>query len=387
VYGHVSRPELYQAADDLGVLVWQDLPLVGTYATGTQSVARAVARAAVDELGHHPSIVVWCGHDEPNGPPLPLPEGGFEPFGRIGRRLSRHLLPSWNRSVLDPLVRRELRASDPSRPVITRSGNLPSPTDLTRSDSHLWLGWHVGRPEDLAELLRRWPRLGMFLGALGAQSADVREWPADAPAWPTAERGAFDRYVPRAAYGDGESWANATRAYQADVIRSQVETVRRLKYHPSGGFCVVALFDAEPSGGFGVLDARRRPKPAFNALIDSCRPVVVVADPPPPIVTPDEELSLAVHAVSDLRHDLRRARVTARARLDGWVSERQWEGPLAADACTFIGNHVIRVPRLTGALIIDLELHAGDHVATNRYQTVVIPPSEAFSQSIARPRS
>jgi hypothetical protein len=60
---------------------------------------------------------------------------------------------------------------------------------------------------------------------------------------------------------------------------------------------------------------------------------------------------------------------------------------LAADACTFIGNHVIRVPRLTGALIIDLELHAGDHVATNRYQTVVIPPSEAFSQSIARPRS
>jgi beta-mannosidase len=387
VYGHVSRPELYEAADDLGLLVWQDLPLVGTYAAGTQAAARAVARAAVDELGHHPSIVTWCGHDEPNGPPLPAPGSGIEPLGRIGRRLGRHLLPSWNRSVLDPLVRRELRAADPSRSVITRSGNLPSPLDLTRSDSHLWLGWHVGRPEDLAELLRRWPRLGVFLGALGSQSVDVRDWPPDAPTWPTAEQGAFSRYVPRAAYADGESWAHATRAYQADVIRSQIETVRRLKYSPSGGFCVVSLFDAEPSGGFGVLDAERRPKPAFNALIDSCRPVVVIADPPPPIVTPNQELCLAVHAVSDLRHDLRTVRVTARARLHGWRSERQWEGPLPADSCTFIGNHEMRVPELTGALVIDLELQAGDEVATNRYQTVVIPPSEAFSPSTARPRS
>jgi beta-mannosidase len=387
VHGHVSRPELYEAADDLGVLVWQDLPLVGTYATGTQSVARAAARAAVDELGHHPSIVVWCGHDEPNGPPLPEPEGGFEPISRIGRRLSRHLLPSWNRSVLDPLVRRELRAADTSRSVITRSGNLPSPMDLTRSDSHLWLGWHVGRPEDLAELLRRWPRLGMFLGTLGAQSVGVRDWPPDAPTWPTAERGAFGRYVPRAAYSDGESWAHATRAYQADVIRSQIETVRRLKYNPSGGFCVVSLFDAEASGGFGVLDTERCPKPAFNALIDACRPVVVIADPPPTIVTPNQELSLAVHAVSDLRHDLRAVRVKARAHLDEWVSERHWEGPLPADSCTFIGNHVMRVPERTGALVIDLELHGGDQIATNRYRTVVIPPSEAFSQSAARPRT
>ncbi len=384
VHGHLTSSELYEAADDLGILIWQDLPLVGTYTTGARSVARSVARAAVDTFGHHPSIAVWCGHDEPNGPPLPKPDSGQEPVTGIGRRLGRHLLPSWNRSVLDPLIRRELRSADPSRPVITRSGNLPNPIDFTGSDSHLWLGWRSGRPDDLADLIKRWPRLGTFVGAIGAQSATVKPWAPDEPTWETAERGSFDRYIPRGAYADGESWALATQAYQADVIRAQIETVRRLKYNPTGGFCVVSLFDAEVSGGFGVLDAGRHPKPAFDILTDACRPVVVIADAPPTIVTPGQQVSLAVHAVSDLPEALGSVRVSARARLDAWSANRKWEGQLEADTCAFIGRLVFDVPDLTGALVIDLELEADDRLATNRYQTVVIPPSEAVSRSTAR---
>ena len=384
VHGHVTRQEFYEAADDLGVLIWQDLPLVGTYTTGARSVARSAARAAVDTYGHHPSIAVWCGHDEPNGPPLPTPGTSQDPIAGIGRRLGRHLLPSWNRSVLDPLIRRELRSADPSRPVITRSGNLPNPIDFTGSDSHLWLGWRTGRPEDLSDLIKKWPRLGTFVGAIGAQSAAVKPWASDEPNWQTAERGSFDRYIPRGAYADGESWALASQAYQADVIRAQIETVRRLKYNPTGGFCVVALFDAEISGGFGVLDAGRHPKPAFDILTDACRPVVVIADAPPTIVTPGQRLSLAVHAVSDLPSALGSVRVSARARLDGWSATRKWQGRLDADSCAFIGDLVFDVPDLTGALVIDLELEADDRLATNRYQTVVIPPSEAVNRSTAR---
>ena len=383
VYGHLTRTELYETADDLGVLIWQDLPLVGTYATSARSAARSAARAAVDTYGHHPSVVAWCGHDEPNGPAIPEP--GTLRGGMIGRRLGKHLLPSWNRSVLDPLIRRELRSADRSRPVITRSGSLPSPVDLSGSDTHLWLGWRSGKPEDLAELIRHWPRLGTFVGAIGAQSADIRDWEQDEPTWPTAERGAFQRYVPRGAYGDGASWAGATQAYQADVIRTQIETLRRLKYNPTGGFCVVALFDAEESGGFGVLDSDRNPKPAFTALTDACRPVVVIADTPPGIVTRGDEVSLAVHAVSDLTMELEPVRVTAKARLEGWSVERRWEGVLPADACAFIGELTFSVPDLTGALVIDLELSAGEHLATNRYQTVAIPPSEAFTPPVAGP--
>ncbi|HYD08793.1 MAG TPA: hypothetical protein VEA78_01715, partial [Acidimicrobiales bacterium] len=62
VHGHISRPELYDAADELGVLVWQDLPLVGSYSRGIRKQAARQASAMVDARGHHPSIVLWCGH-------------------------------------------------------------------------------------------------------------------------------------------------------------------------------------------------------------------------------------------------------------------------------------------------------------------------------------
>ena len=385
VHGHVSAPELYDEADARGVLVWQDLPLVGAYAPGTRHQAAALATAIVDHLGHHPSVSLWCGHDEPNGPPVAPPDLDGDFVTGRARRLGRHLLPSWNRSVLDPVLRRTLRRADPSRSVLTRSGNLPNPADFTGSDAHLWLGWYAGNAEDLAAVIRRWPRLGTFIGAIGTQSAVVRDWPANAPDWPTAQRGPFARYVPRAAYSDGASWALATQAYQADVLRLQIETARRLKYQPTGGFCVVALFDAEPEGGFGVLDAERKPKHAFDALVDACRPVVVVADLPPPVVTPGQRLSLQIHAVSDLRHSLGPVTVSATASLEDWHHERSWTGHLEADSCSLIGVLDIEVPDRTGAMVIDLALQATDRVASNRYQTVVIPPSEAMRPEAARP--
>ena len=114
---------------------------------------------------------------------------------------------------------------------------------------------------------------GRLRGRHRLQSATVEDWPADAPSWPTAERGAFERYIPRGAYADGHTWSEATRAYQADLIQVQIETLRRLKYAPAGGFCVMALTDAEPDGGFGLLDFDRIPQAGLDAVVDACRPV------------------------------------------------------------------------------------------------------------------
>src|SRR4051812_21105397 len=65
VHAHVSRPELYDAADRLGLLLWQDMPLQWGYARGVRSQAVRQSRELVDLLGHHPSVAVWCGHNEP----------------------------------------------------------------------------------------------------------------------------------------------------------------------------------------------------------------------------------------------------------------------------------------------------------------------------------
>jgi len=65
VEGHVGRPELYDIADELGLLVWQDMPLQWGYHRSVRRQGVRQAREAVDLLGQHPSVVVWCGHNEP----------------------------------------------------------------------------------------------------------------------------------------------------------------------------------------------------------------------------------------------------------------------------------------------------------------------------------
>ena len=374
LHAHITRPEVYEAADRLGLLIWQDLPLLGGYALSARRSAQHVARAATNLLAHHPSVSVWCAHDEPNGPPLPEPEAGTPPSSR---GLGRHIAPSWNRSILDPLLRRELRSSDPSRSVIQRSGSLPGISARGASDSHLWLGWHNSTHGELSEVFHSWPRLAGFLGGFGAQTVRIADWAEDEPTWPTAQRGAFEHYQPRRAYSDGETWARATQMYQADLIRSQIETMRRLKYRPAGGFCLTSLFDAEPDGGFGILDHDRRPKPAFEAVVDACRPVVVITDQLPGTTSSGERLAIAVHAVSDLRHRIEDVSVRARARCGEWSIERRWVGDLPADSCEHVGTLEFTVPPTTGVLTFDVELDAADHMVTNRRQTVVIPSAEA----------
>ena len=143
-HAHVARPELYGAADEAGLLVWQDMPLHGSYRGIRRQAVRQAAKA-VDLLGHHPSIVLWCGHNEPfpAGPTGP----GWRP-GRALRRLAAQAVPNPSRSLLDESTRRALERADGSRPVVSSSGVLPH---LARAvASNLYFGWYHGSSRDLA---------------------------------------------------------------------------------------------------------------------------------------------------------------------------------------------------------------------------------------------
>ncbi len=371
---HIARPEVYDAADELGILIWQDLPLRGVMARGVRGQAVRQAREAVDLLGHHPSVAVWCAHDEPRRQPtvhLSTPPV-------VGQQR-----PSWNRAVLDTSVRRVLQRTDGSRPIINHTNVAPHLPQLDGTTSHLWFGWHDRTAADLGPALARVPRMGRFVTAFGAASVNPSLPELGSPRWPALNWDAvaaaiggpaesLHHLVPPAEVDDGATWARMTQQAQAEVIRIAIETLRRLKYAPTGGFCLHYLADPSMAGGFGVLDNERRAKPAWTALIDACRPVIVVADPLPPVLRANTVHTVAIHVVSDLREPLSGAEIRATVTFpDGETKRSRWGGDVAGDACEFIANLEFALPSTHGELRLDLELVSDDVVAANTYRTSV----------------
>src|SRR3954447_992926 len=381
VHGHVSRPELYDAADRHGVLVWQDLPLQWGYARGVRKQAVRQAAEAVDLLAHHPSVALWCAHNEPMTldvePGTPL-----EPNGVASRAFAKQELPTWNKTVLDTSVRRSLEKADGSRPVVPHSGVLPHPGSLG-TDSHLYFGWYWGDERDFPRLLAAWPRLARFVSEFGAQAVPVDTAFMEPERWPDLDWPRLERThdlqlqfmtqngLDPAAHATFAEWAAATQAYQAMLVKHHVETLRRLKYRPTGGFCQFMLADAHPAVTWSVLDHALNPKTGYVALAAACAPVVVVADRPDASYAPGTPIVLDVHVVSDLRVAVEGAQVTARLSWPGGDETWRWEGDVGADVCVRVGTVQAITPDAEGPLELELTLESTMAKASNTYRSQV----------------
>ncbi len=384
MHGHISRPEIYDAADEAGMLIWQDFPLQWGYARHIRRQAARQASAAVDGLGHHPSIAMWCAHNEP----FTIESTDFDPADKrkvAWKFLTGQQLPSWNKSVLDLWVKRAFEKADVTRPVIAHSGVLPHLPQLDGTDSHLYFGWYHGEERDLRTLAARLPRLVRFVSEFGAQAIPETSDFIDSSRWPDLDwdhlasrhglqKSIFDLRVPPAAFASFEEWKTATQLYQAELLKHHIETLRRLKYRPVGGFCMFAFNDAMPMVSWSVLDHRRVAKRGFTSLVEACRPVIVVAERMPAVVHPGQTITLEVHAISDVRQALMEARVTAVVIGPDTRLEWSWEGDVPGDECTRIGSIQFVVPPSTSnadTVVIDLTLECGDVAATNRYESLL----------------
>jgi beta-mannosidase len=368
VQGHVARPELYDAADESGLLLWQDMPLHGRYARGIRRQAVHQAHALVDLLGHHPSIALWCPHDLPAPPPGPE----TRPFGMA---LAQQR-PGWRPNVLDTAVTRALERADGSRPVV--------------NDPHLAMGWDASDEAALPLMGEFIPRTVRCVSGFGAASVPSGEGAAFAEPerWPdldwdrlaahhALDRETMDRRVPPTASATFDDWRDATQAYQADLVRYHVEALRRIKYRPTGGFVVARLTDAQPGITPSLLDHQRRPKAAFDALAAVCRPVIVVSSRTLSTKAPGDGLSLEIHVVSDRRTPIVDAELTATLAWEGDSRAWRWAGDIGADACVRAGVIETVLPDAEGPVMLDLALRLPDgELVTNRYQVTVIscPP-------------
>jgi beta-mannosidase len=361
IHAHVARPELYDAADAAGLLVWQDLPLQWGYARSVRRSAVRQARDMVDLLAHHPSIAMWCAHNEPLAV---VTETDVDPTPATLARLGAAMvLPTWNKDVLDRSVARAIRRADPSRPVDLHSGVWPGLTS-GGTDSHWYFGWYHGAFDGLASALRAAPRLGRFVSEFGAQAVPTTAEFMDPARWPdldwehlrehhSLQRDILDRHVPMAAFASFEEWRDATQAYQAALITLQVEDLRRLRLDPTGGFCQFSFADPNPAISWAVLDHARVPKLGYAALRDSCRSVL-------PMLEPREGL---VHVANETAARLRDARITV--RIDD--REHVFAGDVEPRGLTFVG----RVGAVAGAERAEVVLeHAGGRIE-HRYDLLL----------------
>ncbi len=389
VQAHIAGSDLYRAADELGVLLLQDFPLQWGYSRQIRREAVRQAREAVYLLGHHPSIVQWCAHDEPvaDAPQVEGPEGRF---GRL-RRFAAQQLPSWNRSVLDRWVKRAFEQADPTRPTVAHGGVPPRLPALDGTDSHLWLGWHRGEIGDLAERARLLPRTVRFVSEFGAQSVpDSADAFVDPRTWPRLDWDGLahhhglevdvmiDRFPPDE-HPTFDGWRRATQRYQARLLRQQIETLRRLKYRPVGGFSFSWLADPAPMISASVLDHERRPKAAWEAVVEACRPLILVADPLPSQLVAGEELGIDVHVVNDLRQPVTEATVAVTCTWRGGRRDWAFRGDVEADSVQRIGRLVLAVPAEPGDFLLGLAFSGRDAdgatvTATRRAGARIVAP-------------
>ncbi len=381
---HVARPELYETADRLGMLIWQDLPMRGEVKRSIQSQAVNAAHRLVDQLGAHPSIVMWCAHNDPTGTTTgPRPTTTL-PTRRSLFGVAKQQVPTWTKSVLDRLVGRAFDVADTSRPVVHGSGTWPSAPKFDGTDTHLRFGWNNGTGRDLEAFARRIPRMVRWVSSFGAQSipvsADVAIRPRNASGDWRPDLGlladryglsetSFRHYLPATGTHGPEEWIEASQGYQAILLRRQIETLRRLKYKPTGGFTFAALADSRPAISFAIYDHDRNPKHAVEAVRSACQPVIVVADRLPAELDPGDAVLLDVHIVSDLPRPLENVVVLASLETPTGVEQWAWRGEVAPDSVARLGSINWIVPEAGGVVELSLEARSGDHVlADNGYR-------------------
>lgn len=268
VHAHVEPAEFYEQCDRRGILVWQDFPLQWGYADTPEVRTAAVrqAREMVEFLDHHPSIFVWCAHNEPPW------EAEWMQYKYPDYQ------PGQNRE-LDEAVAEALRQADPDRHVHLASVG----------EEHPWYGWYSGSWRDY-----RKPAKHPLITEFGAQALPDREtlrrivgdaalWPDTEAEWKLWEYHNFQRHETFNLAGvepgtNTAEFIRNTQEYQARLIQTAAESYRRQRFQPVAGIFQFLFSENWPSMNWGMVDHLRRPKPGYDALRTAYQPTLPMAE-------------------------------------------------------------------------------------------------------------
>jgi hypothetical protein len=404
---HIKPPDpMYlDLADELGLLVWEELPSWRTYwAKGTvgrgaltlpDDVRRRVEATLVDVVErdfNHPSVVIRTLVNEDWGTALPLVEAD--------RR--------WLVQLVD-----QARALDPGRLVVDNSAcsapwgtsfHLASDVDdfhlyATIPDQArdfaaaiddlalrpLWSFSSFGdgrRSGDEPIVLSEFGNWGLptmaQLGAGGDEPDwfDVAPWGGagweQEPGLPAGARERFERDGLASIWPDFDAFAAATQRHQAEALRFEVEELRR---RPAiAGYVVTQLSDTYWESN-GLLDFERNPKVAARTLPAVNRDCLVVARPQRESYWSGEAAGVEVSVCAP--EDRLRPGIDVRWRLDDGATSGVAGIDPSADATVATATITVQLPVVSAAKRLGITIAAvgpgGTELATARLAPLVLP--------------
>jgi beta-mannosidase len=272
---HLEPPALYEAADRAGVLLWQDMPMTGSYIHRSDARSLAFFREAVtaqaEEMVHllfnRPSVITYAVHADP-------------PWSRSQSWLGERHTEQLNLDVDEEAAAR-LRSLDPSRPALAGAGD---------QDLHCGHGWSHGHWRELGGLS---PAFVSEVGAQALPNANSPVWRHLNRGWPVADDDESWRYAgyqpaewlrsgigPPSAHPSRDAYVRAGQEYQAHLLRFAIDRFRRQKFAHCGGVLLFQLVDSFPAITAAIVDQARRPKRAYRTVGDAFAPLYLTVDLP-----------------------------------------------------------------------------------------------------------
>ncbi|MGE5560252.1 MAG: glycosyl hydrolase 2 galactose-binding domain-containing protein [Chloroflexota bacterium] len=366
VHAHVDHPEFYAAADREGVLIWQDFPLQWQYRRSVLPEALRQVKLMVDLLHNHPSIVVWCMHNEP----IYIVDTKDESVWRNLRTITTTFVYSHNREVMDAQMKRAVEALDSSRFVQRSSGELP--LFGKNGDVHVYFGWYgtFGQLRSFDRFRLLVPRMLRFITEFGAQSYPNYESATkfmDADIKKIDFRHLTERHHLQpdimAHWYDWRSFTSlqqlidVSQNYQSELNRYYIDRLRFHKYRPTGGIVPFMFHDSNPAVQWSIIDYWRVPKSSYWAMRVAFAPIYAFTLLWKDEYRVGEKVDLPVYVVNDTWE---MTGFKVRARLSDpagkVVAEHEYDLRLEGDSPTYTAGR------------IEAELPAGESVFTLTWQ-------------------
>jgi beta-mannosidase len=382
IHAHVDHPAIYQAANEAGVLLWQDFPMQWLYARHVLPEAQRQCREMVRSLGHHPSIVIWCMHNEP----LHVDDTSVEPWLR---KLKTYwsMLFSWNRDVMAHQLAKQTRTMDPHRTVIRSSGELWVPFWLSGTDGHYYFGWYMSYgPKRWFDLWRRlFPRNLRFVTEFGTQSfpnyENSRQFLPDdlnEADWQTLKEHYLLQWDLMSLWIDTRSrqlsdLVTRSQHYQSEILRYYVDRLRFYKYRPNGGFLNFMFTDAHPCVSWSLIDYWREPKSSYHTYAACLAPLYAFCLTPTDHYRAGRRYRLPIFAVNDQhRAILVEIRVVLTDPDENLLNEEIVELTLDADCTSRFVTKMSFRPQKSGTHHLILSFGVTENPRQeNRYELVV----------------